>query len=520
MAANENKTVDGWILTVETPQGNTYWPEVLARRGLHSKTYKDPLSNTYRFIGNTVGAPRHYRVDGTHGTAPLIDIDLTNPDNIQSFYTLSRLASPAIGYQYTPRDDATLTISILLEGYEGVGVPNGRGEVWYENIGTDLDIYTKPLPYRYGIFKVLKSAAAPTSFVFNGSATNPGALKDALGNTYTMADLQRLKKIEDIQTIEWASAEVLIPARLAWDGNGEPVQVRVTAEYVAKDKSIKLTEQVVLGASPVWPVTVDTDVSYDTTTDDGRVNGYSTDYPTAQTTGAASASAEISLPVGQLLAATYYTVYRCAVFFATGDLPDDASITGASVVLSGFADVSATDFDVTMVAYSGGAPAGTADFGSFGTTSFGTVNTSTYTSGDNTITLNATGRAAIVKNANTPMGIVSSRDISATAPTGNEYVRFDSANGSPAPKIDITYESGTTDKPTADTIAPHLTHATTIGLPSTAQTIAPHFTESASIAAAITTVDTIAPHFSELAQHGPYITAAQVGGVIRLTITR
>ena len=422
------------------------WAEVVAKRGLHSKTYKDPGSGTHRFIANTKGAPRHYRADGVRGTGALTDIDLTNPDNIQTFYLLERLAGTAIGYQYTPRDKTDLTIIIRLEGYTGTGEADEQGQVWYRDIATDLDIYSKPLPYRYGIFKVLKGPSAPTSFVFNGSATGePQAINDAFGGSWTMKQLQQLSKIEDINAIVWDAngAEVLIPARVAWDGNGEPVQVKVTAEYVPSTKSIKLTEQVVLGDNPVWPITVDTDVSYNSTTDDGHIYGRNATYSTARTVGHVVAATLENFVIGQIPPGTYYFVYRAAVFFPTGEIAESSVVLAADIVLRGVSDNSADDFTLSVVAYTGSSTLATSEFNEFGSTSYGDWDSADYAT-VNTITLNATGRAAINKTGDTPFGLRSQEDINASAPTANEYVYFRSAESTDVPKIDITYEPSVT----------------------------------------------------------------------------
>jgi hypothetical protein len=501
--AREVKTVDGWILEDELPQGNIYWPEVVERRGLHSKTYKDPASNTYRFIANTKGAPRHYRTDGTLGTGALTDIDLTNPDNIQSFYTLARLTGTAIGYQYTPRDDTNLTITIRLEGYTGTGVADEFGQVWYRDIATDLDIYSKPLPYRYGIYKVLKSAAAPTTFVFNGSATGePQAINDAFGGSWTMAQLQSLKKIEDINTITWTAggAEVLIPARVAWDGNGDPVQVKVTAEYVPSSKSIKLTEQVVLPENPVWPITVDTDVSYNSSTNDGTLYASNADFATACAASTATAVDNTGrLFVGYFTSAENYLVYRSAVFFATGDLPDGCTISDATLSLDGYYASVGTQSDIVIVSYAGSAPPGTDDFNDFGSTSLGSMSSADYSAGWNPITLNETGRAAINKTGDTALGLRTSRDISATVGLYDSYVMYESANTTPAPKIDITYETTTTHDGEASLV--------------TKATLAAAATASRLATASLRSKETLVAE----GKIAPGLTAAMEGECVRLT---
>ena len=184
--------------------------------------------------------------------------------------------------------------------------------------------------------------------------------------------------------------------------------------------------------------------TYYSSTDDALIFAGETSYSPARNAGSGTLQLSATgINVGQYWYSPAYYVYRGVVFFASGDLPDTADISAAALHIYGEGDYSHTDFDVTVVSFSGSQPPVADDFDVLGTTSYGAASTSGFaTDGYNTITLNATGIAAINKSGTTVFGLRSSRDISATTPTGAEYVRFYSADydgGSRAPKLVVTY---------------------------------------------------------------------------------
>ncbi|MDI6791952.1 MAG: PQQ-binding-like beta-propeller repeat protein, partial [bacterium] len=183
------------------------------------------------------------------------------------------------------------------------------------------------------------------------------------------------------------------------------------------------------------------------------------DYLTLQSAQTAN---EVSNPayttmliVGQDKAASgEYYVYRASIPFDTGLLPDNCTITGATLYLYGYdADYSYTDFDIEIVQSNQASVSSLAlsDFGSFGTTSGGSLNSSNWqdNNGINSITFNATGLSWINKGGATKIGFRSSRDISQTTPTQHEFVNiWSSESGSsykPYLVIEYTESSGGLD---------------------------------------------------------------------------
>ena len=142
-----------------------------------------------------------------------------------------------------------------------------------------------------------------------------------------------------------------------------------------------------------------------------------------------------------------YQVDRGFVFFDTSPIPDGATITSVSLGLYGQADSSATDFDITITNGQPTSPSDPLVGTDFNKNNYsgsgGTFNTAGFTtSGYNTITLNSTGQGWINKTGTTKLCLRSSRDISSTTPTGNEYVSVyasEQTGTSQDPQLTVTY---------------------------------------------------------------------------------
>lgn len=141
-----------------------------------------------------------------------------------------------------------------------------------------------------------------------------------------------------------------------------------------------------------------------------------------------------------------YSLWRGGLMFDTTALPDTAVVTAATLSLNVSADNTTTDFDVTVVL--GDVLDNTlvdVDYGELysATTSLGSVNTSTASVGSYLdITLNSVALSNINVLGYTRLGIRSSRDISATTPTDDEYITFKALEeGVDKPQLEITYTS-------------------------------------------------------------------------------
>jgi hypothetical protein len=153
----------------------------------------------------------------------------------------------------------------------------------------------------------------------------------------------------------------------------------------------------------------------------------------------------VRIHIGQLVYGSALCIYRGGLFFDTSSLPDHATITSATLSPYGSEDQSGTDFDITVV--DGSVledPMVNSDYGDLlpQTTGGGTFNTAGFsTTGYNDIALNAAGISWISKTGTTKFGLRSSRDISATSPAGNEYVRIwaNEKGEGYRPKLVVTY---------------------------------------------------------------------------------
>ncbi len=205
----------------------------------------------------------------------------------------------------------------------------------------------------------------------------------------------------------------------------------------------------------------DSPATYYSSTADGRIRHSGDTYSTVQSaaTGTSVSNTNVVFAVGQTKVSTTYYIDRGVVFFDTSGLPDTAEISAAALRLySGFDD-SATDFDLTVVSYTGASPITVDDFDAFGTTDFGHMNTSDFAGieeANDDIALNASGIAAISLTGTTAFGLRSSRDIAATQPTGAEQVNICSRENdgtNTAPTLIITYAINVTIAPPAAYLA-------------------------------------------------------------------
>ena len=196
-------------------------------------------------------------------------------------------------------------------------------------------------------------------------------------------------------------------------------------------------------------------------TSDGEIYGQSAAYATARSTSAGCDTAGTTARIGQNLSGgTVYYVFRAYLDFDTSALPDDATVTSAVLGVCADTDLSATDFNLQVYRYGwseGLCNAGTREDnfdGAYGAaaTLEGTLrNTADGWSAGTcyTLTLDAAG---IALTGDSKYALVSSRDVSGTAPGGNQYVFIrtaDYAGTASDPYLLLTYTLPPTPTPTA-----------------------------------------------------------------------
>jgi len=143
-----------------------------------------------------------------------------------------------------------------------------------------------------------------------------------------------------------------------------------------------------------------------------------------------------------------YWLYRTFVFFDTSIIPDDTNIISAKLSLYGEYDGSATNFNITIQNGQPNHPNIPIQLGDYDKTFYsgngGYLSTVGFsTSSYNNITLNTDGKSWISLSGVTKLCLRSSREISGTTPTNEEYIQVYSAEkGSAyAPKLYVTYET-------------------------------------------------------------------------------
>ncbi len=209
----------------------------------------------------------------------------------------------------------------------------------------------------------------------------------------------------------------------------------------------------------MFPVVIDPTLSVNSLSNDGFISNSSTTYNTAW--GASSGTIDCSsqyLTIGQkkvALGPTYY-VYRGFVLFNTTSLPSNAYLDNAILSLYKKDDYSTTDFYLTIQNGQPTYPHNPLQIGDYAKGYYsgngGSLNTVNFMNGRNNISL--TEFDWINEAGITKFCLRSSRDISSTAPTGNEYVNVYSANAPSSgyvPKLIITYRNQSKIKNTGDT---------------------------------------------------------------------
>lgn len=191
------------------------------------------------------------------------------------------------------------------------------------------------------------------------------------------------------------------------------------------------------GTAPTASATPGGAENYTVTASDGYIwsTGNDTYANIRGGTGFATVSADSAqniLEVGQYYefdVPPYYEIYRSFLYFNTADIPDSATITGATLGLRKFYCDTTPTFAIVV---QNGQPtyphdplvAGDWD-SSYYSDNGGSENSSGIpTSTWSTITLNATGLGWINKTGTTKFAIRSSREINQTEPTGSEAAIF------------------------------------------------------------------------------------------------
>ncbi len=206
-----------------------------------------------------------------------------------------------------------------------------------------------------------------------------------------------------------------------------------------------------------FPVVIDPTLTVYSISSDGHIYNSGTSYTTvhAASNGTVDGSGSF-ITIGQkkIFPGTYY-IYRGFVFFNTSTLPSNAYLDDATLSLYKKDDYSTTDFDITIQNGQPTYPHNPMQSADYNKNDYsgngGTLSTSGFTSGYNAIRMN--NISWINKTGITKLCLRSSRDISGTAPTGNEYVNVYSNEflGMNPPRLVINYRNQSKIKNTGST---------------------------------------------------------------------
>jgi hypothetical protein len=157
--------------------------------------------------------------------------------------------------------------------------------------------------------------------------------------------------------------------------------------------------------------------------------------------------------MGQYYSTTFneYNILRSCITFDVSDLQESVDISTVIVRLWQNVDSSATDFDVSVVPGSFNVPIEYADYNDLHILNLGTINTANASpTGWNEITLNSDGVSEFKDQFSGGdtiyFGIRSSRDLSGTTPTGNEFWGFQGVDKSTPPEIVVYYSNWPSDR--------------------------------------------------------------------------
>ena len=208
----------------------------------------------------------------------------------------------------------------------------------------------------------------------------------------------------------------------AWDAEGEPVELSLGVNGIL---TLNLEEM----QKATFPITIDPDTTFTTSSSDGSFYYSSGSYSGARTASTASNlyPSSSSLMIGQYYYSPNYKIWRSLVYFDTSGLPNGCTIDSAVLKLYGGTDYSDTDFDIVVQSGMPDYPEDPFVGGDYLYTHYagdgGTFNTSGFSiSAYNELTLDATGRGWIDKEGVTKFCLRSSRDIAGTTLSGQEHL--------------------------------------------------------------------------------------------------
>jgi len=211
-----------------------------------------------------------------------------------------------------------------------------------------------------------------------------------------------------------------------------------------------------------FPVAIDPTITVYSSSNDGYCSFYNGNYTITWTSRAGNPNTTAtSISIGQKktqVAPGIYYIYRGFLYFDTSALTTNSIIDNASLGLYKVGDYSATDFSVTVQNGQPTYPHSPLSATDYNKTKYsgngGRFKTVNFGTGYNTLYLNSSGRGWINKTGSTKLCLRSSRDISGTTPTGDEYITVTSnefLGVGCQPKLTVIYRNQSKIKNTGST---------------------------------------------------------------------
>ncbi len=251
-----------------------------------------------------------------------------------------------------------------------------------------------------------------------------------------------------------------LPLGEAYELNNESMREKLTYRIIHVNGNTYLLSGLKVSNlnAMTFPVVIDPTLTVYSISSDGYIYNSGTNYNTVRTATSGtvnSAGAYITIGQRKLFFPDTYYIYRGFVFFNTSTLPSNAYLDDATLSIYKKDDYSTTDFDITIQNGQPIYPHNPMQTGDYNKNYYsgngGALNTASFTSGYNAIKMN--NLSWINKTGITKLCLRSSRDISGTAPTGNEYVNVHSNEflGMCPPKLVINYRNQSKIKNTGST---------------------------------------------------------------------
>jgi hypothetical protein len=461
-------------LTARGPTWNTYYNAIIGKSIFEA--YQDPINyqehdGTWQPINttltqltpDTLAYQKGYRIANTQGPYAV-------------YFTPTTQENWPVAFAYNRSTDPTTVIRTKLASVDYFDpntwtthtlqtIQNSQGQatvdtITYPNVFTGTD-----LTYTYQNTR-LKEAIILTNTTKALLQNHPPSQYGLSTNSYltfvTKLDSLTLNAYDDqdqiignntiTYSIRFKDAlghlACTLPLGIAYEQHNATNSHALTYHIIHQDQDTYLLTGIpyITLTAMTFPVIIDPTITiYTSASDSYRYNSttnYQNSWQAATSNGWISSNL---ITIGQSKISSAYSINRGYVFFNTSAIPSNANIDNATLSLNKQSDSSTTDFKITVQNGQPTYPHDPLQSSDYNKAHYsgngGAYDTASLVNGYNNITLNSTGLTWINRTSWTKLCLRSSRDISGTTPTGNEYVAFYASEqgANYKPKLTITY---------------------------------------------------------------------------------